>query len=72
VKRRLIPVGFAGPAPAPGTPVLRGAQEVGTIRSSAGQRAMAVLRLDALGEGAVLMAGETALSPLPPSWMRLD
>jgi folate-binding protein YgfZ len=71
VKRRLIPVDFTGPAPAPGTPVLRGGQEVGTIRSAAGQRALAVLRLDALGEGTALMAGETALSPHPPAWMRL-
>ncbi len=71
VKRRLMPVAFAGEAPSPGTPVLRGGQEVGTVRSAAGDRALAVLRLDALGDGAPLMAGETALSPRPPSWMRL-
>jgi hypothetical protein len=48
VKRRLMPVAFAGPATAPGTKVMADGQEVGDIRSSAGDLALAMLRLDAL------------------------
>lgn len=67
VKRRLLPVEHAGPAPAPGTPVMADGQEVGDIRSSAGNMALAMLRLDALEK--TLSAGETPITPHRPNWM---
>ncbi len=70
VKRRLVPVGVTGALPAPGTPVLRDGAEVGTMRSGAGDRGMAVLRLSALGER--LDCGEASLEPRIPTWMRLE
>jgi tRNA-modifying protein YgfZ len=71
VKRRLMPVFVQGSMPEAGTAVLRGGQEVGVLRSSAGQAALAVLRIDALGEGPALTCGSSILTPRPPSWMRL-
>ena len=49
VKRRLFPVRVDGPLPAPGTAIQRNGQEVGEIRSGSGDRALAMLRLDAHG-----------------------
>lgn len=68
VKRRLIPVSLNGPAE-PGTPILAAGTEVGTLRSRAAGLALAMLRLDALDKP--LTAGLTALTPHPPSWLRL-
>lgn len=39
---------FTGPKPAPGTKVMADGHEVGDIRSTAGNLALAMLRLDAL------------------------
>ncbi len=69
LKRRLVPVTLAGPMPEPGTPVLRDGAEVGQLRSHAGDRAIAQLRLDALG--AALTCGGAALTVAIPTWMRL-
>ena len=73
LKRRLVPVDIAGPPPDPGTPVLRqdGATptEVGTLRSAADGRGLALLRLDALA--APLACGPAHLTPRIPGWMRL-
>jgi folate-binding protein YgfZ len=56
LKRKLVPVRLVGEMPAPGTPVMRGDDEVGVIRSGAGDVAMALLRIDAIG-GDLLAAG---------------
>ena len=69
VKRRLVPVAFTDPTPAPGTPVMADGHDVGDIRSSAGTLALAMLRLDALEK--TLSAGDTRLTPRVPSWMQL-
>ncbi len=65
VKRRLVPVAVDGPLPAPGTPVFEGEAEVGTIRSGRADRALALLRLEAIG-AASLRCGEATLRPTPP------
>ena len=70
LKRRLVPVVINGPVPEPGTPVTLDGREVGTMRSAAGPRGLAVLRLDALG-GAALGCGGATLTPTIPDWMRL-
>jgi len=70
IKRRLVPVEVQGALPPPGTPVLRGEAEVGTLRSGRGGRALATLRLEAL-EGA-LTCGEAVVVARPPPWMRVE
>jgi folate-binding protein YgfZ len=69
VKRRLFPVRVEGPLPAPGTAIQRDGQEVGEIRSGSGDRALAMLRLDAR-DGA-LTAESARIVPEVPAWMRL-
>lgn len=68
VKKRLVPVTFDGDPPAPGTPVKYGDVEIGEIRSAAGGRAIALIRLDRL-DAETLSADETHLSPEKPDWM---
>jgi folate-binding protein YgfZ len=69
VKRRLFPVKVEGPLPAPGTAIQRDGQEVGEIRSGSGDRALAMLRLDAR-DGALTAEG-ARIVPEMPAWMRL-
>ena len=45
-RRRILTAAFAAEAPAPGTPVLAGEVEVGTLCSTAGPHALASIRLD--------------------------
>ena len=72
IKKRLFPVKVVGALPEPGTPVHRDGEEVGELRSGTGDRALAMLRLDAArGNGAVLMAGDARIVPETPYWMRL-
>ena len=72
IRKRLFPVKVEGALPEPGTPVLRDGEEVGELRSGAGDRALAMLRVDAArGNGAPLTAGGARLLPEPPPWMRL-
>ncbi len=70
LKRRLVPVEISGPAPAPGTPILRDGMEAGEMRSSHGTQGLVQLRLDALG--GKLDCGGAVLTPRPPAWMRLS
>jgi hypothetical protein len=71
VKRRLVPVAVQGPSPEPGTPILRGGIDLGTMRSARDGAGMAVLRLDALKGDAPLTCGEATLTPCIPPWMTL-
>jgi len=65
-RRRILPAALAGAAPAPGTPVLAGETEVGTLGSTAGAHALASIRLDrvedAKAAGTPLSAGGIALT----------
>jgi hypothetical protein len=74
IKKRLLPVAVDGPLPPPGTPILADGKEAGEIRSGLDDRAMALLRLEALDDAAhgrvELVAGETRIMPRPPDWMR--
>ena len=71
LKRRILPVEVHGPLPPPGTPILSGTQEVGTLRSGQGDRALALLRLDALAKPD-LRCGDATLIPGRPSWQPLS
>jgi folate-binding protein YgfZ len=74
-RKKFCPVVFDGPAPAPGTPVRAGAAELGSLRSAAGGRGLALIRLDrafaANADGAVLEAGGQPLRLDPPPWLIL-
>ncbi len=72
IKKRLFPVRVEGTLPESGTPVVRDGEEVGELRSGAGDRALAMLRLDAVrADGAALTAAGVRILPDTPSWMRL-
>jgi len=71
VRKRLIPVRVEGALPPPGTTIHKDGQEVGEVRSGAGQRALAMLRLEAVRSGAPLTADSARLVADIPSWMRL-
>jgi folate-binding protein YgfZ len=70
VRKRLLPVKVEGPLPAPGTAVLSDGKDVGEIRSGSGDRAIAMLRLEALKSGN-FMADRAKIVPQVPEWMRL-
>ena len=69
IKRRLFPVRVEGPLPASGAPVHRDGKEVGEIRSGLGDRALAMLQIDA-ADGALTADGAT-LFPERPAWMQI-
>jgi folate-binding protein YgfZ len=71
IKKRLFPVRLEGPAPAPGTIVTLDGREAGEIRSSRDGVGLALLRLEAVGSGAKLSAGDTFVLPFTPAWMQL-
>lgn len=69
VKKRLVPVEIEGGAPEPGTAIAAGGKDVGEIRSSAGDHALALLRLEALSADA-LEAGGKNVTPKKPDWAK--
>jgi tRNA-modifying protein YgfZ len=69
IKRRLVPVVVEGAMPPAGTPVMLGGAEVGTLRSGRDGRALATLRLEAIGGS--LDCGGARLRTEVPGWMRL-
>ncbi len=69
VRKRLMPVSIEGPAPAFGAPLLLGDKEAGEMRSANGERGLALIRLEALGQGA-LTSGNARLTPAKPDWAK--
>jgi tRNA-modifying protein YgfZ len=73
-RTRVVPVAFAGAAPAIGIAVTADGKPLGRMGSAATGRGLASLRLDrvedALASGAALAAGETALRLVKPAWAR--
>lgn len=63
VKKRLYPVTVSGSLPAPGTEVTSAGKKVGEIRSGAGERALALLKVEAVEAGGALVAGEATVVP---------
>jgi folate-binding protein YgfZ len=66
-RKRIVPVKLSGEPPAPGTPVFDRELMVGTLGSSSGRDALAMLRLDRVEEakaaGRMLTAGGVGLEP---------
>jgi len=75
IKKRLLPVGIAGPLPAPGAIIEVEGKEAGEMRSAVDgpdfSVGLALLRLEALESGVPLTVGETVLTPLMPDWVAL-
>jgi hypothetical protein len=71
IKKRLLPVRIEGPAPAPGTILRQDGKEVGEMRSSLGDRGLALVRLEALERGTPLEADGARLVPERPAWAKL-
>jgi tRNA-modifying protein YgfZ len=72
-RNRVLPVNLDGAAPPKGTEVRAGEKLVGTLLSSAGTAALALLRLDRLADaGAPLMADGVRLHVLKPRWAAYD
>ncbi|GFE92745.1 CAF17-like 4Fe-4S cluster assembly/insertion protein YgfZ [Acetobacter persici] len=67
VKKRMVPVASTGPMPAPGTPVLAGGVEVGTLCSSQDHVGLALLKTSAVTQK--LDCGGHTLVPRPPVWL---
>jgi folate-binding protein YgfZ len=65
-RKRVARVKLAGPAPAPGTPVMDGELAVGSLGSSSGREALAMLRIDRVEDastaGRPLSAGGVSLA----------
>lgn len=71
-RKKFCPIVFEGEAPAFGTPVLAGAAELGTVRTGANGRALALLRLDrAIAAEAPLNVGGKEIRLDPPNWLLL-
>ena len=72
IKKRLMPVMIDGETPAPGAALTANGAEAGEIRSVTGDRALALVKLDAWrGSGGALEAGRAKITPQPPAWMDL-
>jgi folate-binding protein YgfZ len=71
IKKRLLPVRIEGPAPAPGTILRQDGKEVGEMRSSLGDRGLALVRLEALERGTPFEADGARLVPERPARAKL-
>ena len=71
IRKRLFPVKVEGALPEPGAPVLLDGEEVGELRSGSGDRALALLKVEAARGGAALTAGDARVTAEIPPWMRL-
>ena len=71
LRKRLLPVDFDGPAPESGTDITAGPVQLGTVFSSQGSRAIALIRLDRLDEvaDADISAAGRRLRIVRPDWI---
>ena len=73
-RRRFVLATAAGSLPAAGTPLMAGEKAIGTLGSSGGTRALALVRLDRVKEatasGIPIMAGGVAITLALPGWAK--
>jgi len=69
IKNRMAPIGFDGPPPDHGTEVLAGDLRAGSVLSGEDGMAMALLRLDRVEAGSLVMADGRPCRVLWPSWL---
>lgn len=72
-RKKFCPITFDGPPPAFGAAISAGAAEIGTVRSGAEGRAIALIRLDrafeAVDRGDTLTAEGRPVKLAPPDWL---
>lgn len=72
-RSRMLPVNCDGSAPPKGTAITSGETQIGTILSSNGSRAMALIRLDWLAAAkAPLLSAGVRVHVHKPEWMTID
>jgi folate-binding protein YgfZ len=73
-RNRIVPVAAEGFAPDTGVPVMAGDKTVGMMGSHAGNRGLAMLRLDRVADaraaGLPLIAGGVPIKPQKPDWAK--
>jgi folate-binding protein YgfZ len=72
LKRQLYQVEGEAPLPPPGTPVMSGTSEAGTMRTSRGRTGLALLRIEEVAAaesgGTPLLAGQVRIRAISPIW----
>ena len=75
-RNRIVPIAAEGFAPDGGVPVMAGDRQVGITGSHAGNRGLAMLRLDRVADaraaGTPLSAGGVPIEPRKPDWARFS
>jgi folate-binding protein YgfZ len=75
-RSRIVPIAAEGFAPDGGIPVMAGDKQVGITGSHAGNRGLAMLRLDRVGDaraaGLSLSAGGVPIEPRKPDWAKFS
>ena len=73
VRKRLLPLQIAGTLPENGSDILQGEKVVGVIRTGSGDRALGLVRLEALEniDELPLKSGDAILKPQLPDWLSL-
>jgi hypothetical protein len=75
-RNRIVPIAAEGFAPDGGVPVMAGDRQVGVTGSHAGNRGLAMLRLDRVADaraaGLALSAGGVPIEPRKPDWARFS
>jgi folate-binding protein YgfZ len=73
VRKRLMPVKIEGSAPAVGTPIMDAGEKVGTMKSSVGDRGLALLQMEratqVMQEGRPFEAEDALLWPFLPTFL---
>jgi len=72
IKNRMAPIAVDGPPPAAGAPLRAGELRAGQVSSSSEAGAMALLRLDRLGEGPLTLEDGRAWRVVWPAWMKQE
>ena len=72
-RSRMLPVRLGGAAPPKGSGIRSGEKLIGSLLSSSGGMALALLRFDRLAEAnAPLLTGAVSVEVMKPSWVRYD
>lgn len=72
-RSRILPVRLSSEAPPKGSEIRAGGKQVGTLLSSAGTNALALIRLDRLAEASSpLLTGNVSVTVLKTRWARYD
>jgi folate-binding Fe-S cluster repair protein YgfZ len=72
-RSRILPVSFDGAAPPRGAAIKSADKVIGSILSSAGNAALALIRLDRLGEATQpLLTDDVRIRVHKPAWIKYD